>query len=98
MTQQDTNELKAEIARFIDVVGCGFLKTWWLDKLTPKSKHTLSEYFCDSKIYGKRDIASMLYHGQDEELWDTIVEQTRKESLQLSYDIKNNVMTDKMWS
>ncbi len=73
MTQQDTNTLKFEIKRFVDVVGFNFLKTSWLDKLSEGAKSTLFEYCYDAPSLSKRDVAMMLYSDQDDKLWSIIM-------------------------
>ena len=56
MTQQDTNRLKFEIKRFIDLIGFDFMNTSWLDKLSKEAKSTLKEYCYDAPSLSKRDI------------------------------------------
>ena len=73
MTQQDTNRLKFEIKRFVDVIGFNFLKVSWLDKLSNEAKTTLSEYAFDAPTLTKREIAIMLYSNQDDKLWNIIM-------------------------
>lgn len=73
MTQQNTNTLKFEIKRFIDVIGFNFLNTSWLDKLSEESKSTLSEYCFDAPSLTKREVAMMLYSDQDDKLWSFIM-------------------------
>jgi hypothetical protein len=73
MTKQDTNTLKFEIKRFVDVIGMDWLKCNWLDNLSDAAKSTLSEYHFDARVLGKSDIAYMLYKDQDDKLWDIIM-------------------------
>lgn len=73
MTQQDTNQLKFEIKRFVDAIGMRWMNTSWLDKMSNEAKLTLSEYHFDARILGKRDIAIMLYNNEDEKLWKIIM-------------------------
>lgn len=74
MTQQDTNRLKFEIKRFVDVIGFNWLNCSWLDKLSNEAKITLSEYAFDAPNLTKREIAMMLYSNQDNKLWNIIME------------------------
>lgn len=73
MTQSNTNTLRSEISRFIDVIGFDFSKCSWLDKLSNEAKNTLNEYLFDAKSLSRRDIAMMLYSNQDEKLWTIIM-------------------------
>jgi len=74
MTQQDTNRLKFEIKRFVNLIGVNFMNTAWLGKLSEGAKNTLSEYCFDAPNLTKREIAMMLYSDQDEKLWSIIME------------------------
>ncbi len=73
MTQQNTNQLKFEIKRFVDIIGFNFANTKWLDKLTEVSNATLLEYCYDAPSLSKRDVAMMLYSNQDNKLWNIIM-------------------------
>ncbi len=73
MTLADTNNLKKEIKRMIDLIGFNFMNTSWLGNLSDSAKNTLSEYVYDARTLGRREVAMMLYNDQDSELWHIIM-------------------------
>ena len=75
MTQQDTNNLKAEIKFLIEDCGMGFLHIGWFKDIKQKCQWTLDEYVMDSQL-SRREVIGMLYHNQDNKLWDIIMNTT----------------------
>lgn len=74
MTKQDTERLKFELKRFVDVVGFTFLNVQWLNNLSDGAKATLREYCFDAPSISKREVAILLYNNQDDKLWNLIME------------------------